>query len=862
MPRAQSEKLLVVRWGLIGTALGALFPLVAVILELHTAHVPFTLAGALHAPVRSPGLYVVATAPLVLGTLFALIGQREFRLRTIAEHLEDLVAERTSELRLYGLVVEAAANAVLVTDGNERILWVNPAYTLLTGYSLEDVQGRSFRDFLSTEHDDAFQADITRRVLAGEVWHGDVADRRKDGTRYVSERTITPVRAPDGRLTHVITILQDATERREAQREAERQRQYFETLFQVSPVAIVLVAADHTVQACNPAFERLFGFVQPEIVGQDLDALIVAPADRDAARRYSDEALGGAHVHVLARRCRRDGKILDVEIRSAPVVVDGVSLGTVALYHDITELVDARQQAEAAAEAKSEFLANMSHELRTPLNGVIGMTALLLDTPLTDEQRTFVETLQTSGATLLTVINDILDFSKIEAGKMTLERRPFVVHECVESALELVAPHAADKGLELAYQVHPDVPTRVLGDVTRLRQVLVNLLGNAVKFTERGEVVITVAHKELGPLLHELQFAVRDTGIGIPKEGINRLFQAFSQVDASTTRKFGGTGLGLSISRSLVELMGGRIWVESEPGRGSTFRFTIRAEVPPQETSQYAEPSRPELRGRTLLIVDDNATNRLILSRQAEGWGLEPHAVADPGEALALLATERRFDAVVLDMQMPGMDGLALARAIRRMPHGASLPLIMLSSLGRRPDEHNEVGFIAQLSKPVRAAQLHQAIVEALSGQVVQTRVRPDKPTFDTDFAKQHPLRVLVAEDNPVNKLVAVAILERLGYHPRIVDNGVQALDALRREPFDVILLDMEMPEMDGPETARQIALAWPPGKRPWIVAMTAHAAEGDRERFLASGMNDYVSKPIRPEELTRALASTPPRTA
>jgi len=858
MTHDADNRSLTIRWGIIGFIVGALFPLSATLVELQIAHAPVTVGNLLGAPVREPVLFIVLTAPFVLALLSALLGHREQRLRAITGHLEKLVEERTSQLRLRGIIVEAAANSILVTDSHQKILWVNAAYSRLTGYPLEELEGRSFLEFVSREHDDQFQADIARRVLSGETWQGEVVDRRKDGSLYTSERTITPVLGDDHQLTHVVTIFQDITARKQAQAEADTQRRYFETLFHGSPVAIVLISTDYLIQTCNPAFERLFGYAQHDIAGKNIDTLIVPAAEQDNAQRYSVDAHDGALVHALSQRIRSDRTLIDVEILSAPVMVAGTQVGTIALYHDISELVHARREAQAAAAVKSEFLATMSHELRTPLNGVIGMTSLLLDTPLNEEQHTFVETLRSSGATLLAVINDILDFSKIDAGKMSLEHAAFTLDECVESALDLLAARAADKGLELAYLVQPDIPNRIMGDVTRVRQVLVNLLGNAVKFTDSGEVVVTVSAEPLGDGAHDLHFAIRDTGIGIPHEQMGRLFRAFSQVDSSTTRKYGGTGLGLSICRSLVQLMGGRIWVESEAGHGSVFHFTIRGEVAQDSPALPPVGVPPALHGRSLLIVDDNATNRLIISRQMAGWGVEPHAFEVPREALASVASGTPYDAAILDMQMPEMDGLTLAREIRKLPTGASMPLIMLTSLGRRPDENDEIGFSAQLNKPVKASQLLDALTSALSGRPHTIRAKAAKPTFDVLFAQRFPLRILIAEDNPVNKKVAMAILQRVGYSPDVVGNGREVLEALRKQEYDVILLDMEMPEMGGEEAARHIAAEWPKARRPHLVALTAHAFEGDRAKYLACGMDDYVSKPIRPEDLMRALAESP----
>ncbi len=635
--------------------------------------------------------------------------------------------------------------------------------------------------------------------------------------------------------------------------------------------AVIVTDAHHRITDLNPQAERLIGRKLSEVKGQS--SLRAAPAFSKLIERFYNLSTGHEELALTIDGAHR---YFDMSISSLPER-RGSPTGRLVVLRDVTErrmamqaMEQARAAAESANEAKSAFLAMMSHEIRTPMNAIIGMTSLLLDTDLTPEQYDYAETVRSSSDALLIIINDILDFSKIEAGKLELEHQPFDLRECLESALDLVAARATEKGLDLAYQLDKLAPPAIYGDVTRLRQILVNLLSNAVKFTEKGEVVlsVTVKHKNEEPELdepmrdelpvYELSFAIRDTGIGISEEGKARLFQSFSQVDASTTRRYGGTGLGLSISKRLAELMGGKMWVESEPGVGSIFHFTILAQEAPARSRPYLDSSQPYLVGKRMLIVDDNATNRSILALQAQSWGILPYAYASGQEALEQVRMGVSFDVAILDMQMPDMDGLMLAEQLRSLQSAQHLPLIMLTSLGRNDVDTHNVQFAAFLHKPIKPSQLYNTLlplfVEQEHTRSVPSSIESSNKQFDTELGRRLPLHILLAEDNTVNQRLALHLLARMGYRADVAGNGLEVLEALQRQSYDVIFMDVQMPEMDGLETTRAIHKDLPPKQRPCIIAMTANAMQGDREECLAAGMDDYLTKPIQVKALHEAL--------
>ena len=640
-----------------------------------------------------------------------------------------------------------------------------------------------------------------------------------------------------------------------------------------------VIDGDGTVRRINQAAARMFGLPADDAVGRP--ALELAKLQLQDLAAFAAELSGAPAVTGFETTLRRDdGSVVPVRVSAAklPSEPDGTRGGLVVVAQDVTEvhrahasLVAAAEAARAANQAKSEFLANMSHEIRTPLNGIIGMTGHLLDTALDRDQREYAGIIRSSGEALLSVINDVLDFSKIEAGMLELEAHPFDVRASMEDALDLVAYRASEKGLELVYDVSEEVPARVVGDAARLRQVLVNLLANAVKFTDSGEVVLSVAPCDPGlvpPHLRRMEACpsglhvrVRDTGIGIAPDALETLFAAFAQADASTTRKYGGTGLGLAIARRLVDAMGGRIWAESEPGHGTTFHVVVPAEA--AEGGRRAAPvdGVEVLRGRGLLVVDDNATNRRILEVQARKWGMAPTVVSSGAEALAAVDRGASFALAILDMQMPEMDGAELARAVRqRRP---DLPLVILSSMHQAPPTGDGL-LAASLHKPVKPSELCRVVVEAVAAHAAPTppdpmprQSAPVAPLSRPDSASG--LRLLVAEDNATNQRVVSLALQRLGYRADVVADGDEVLPALRQaagagRPYELVLMDLRMPRVDGLEAARQVrADAAVP--QPRIVAMTADVTNEKREACFAVGMDGFLGKPLDREALARTLA-------
>jgi PAS domain S-box-containing protein len=663
---------------------------------------------------------------------------------------------------------------------------------------------------------------------------------------------------------------------------AEESRSQLATILESAEDAIIGTTLNGTITTWNRGAEKLYSYSAEEVVGQHVS--ILAPPDHsDGLAEILESARRGENTNSYeAVRVAKDGRRIDASITVFPIKNSAGNIVSVAgITRDITErkgyedeLRQAKTAAEVANRAKSDFLANMSHEIRTPMNGVIGMTGLLLDTNLSPEQREYAETVRVSSENLLTIINDILDFSKIEAGKMELEETDFDLQRVVEETVDLLAEQAHGKGLELVSYMEQGVSTALRGDAGRIRQVLVNLLGNAIKFTEAGELVLRVSLDEDKGEEAVVRFEVKDSGIGMTEEQRSRLFESFSQADASTTRRFGGTGLGLAISKQLVELMGGKIGVESEPGKGSNFWFTTRLEKQSDDV-QSAPSRRADLRNLRVLVVDDNDTNRRIVHEQVISWGMKNGMAEDGPSALERLRSFAEcgepYDLAIVDLDMPEMDGMELAHKIMADPAISSTKLILLTSMGLRgeAEQARRVGFAAYLTKPVRQSKLYDAITTVMGTLLVEEeaerRLAHEASTIVTrhslEEAKSHTrerlaarAHVLVAEDNAVNQKVAVRMLERLGYRADVAANGIEALEALSRIRYAAVLMDVQMPEMDGYEATAEIRRREGDLRHTPVIAMTANALKGDREKALEAGMDDYVPKPVKPKELEAVL--------
>jgi PAS domain S-box-containing protein len=756
------------------------------------------------------------------------------------------------EARFRGLV-EAADDIIFRTDAEGRFTYTNPGAHEALGYSELELRDLSFLDVVRADYREQarrFYEDQREQAIPNSYCEFPMITRTGQEL-WVGQRAQIVNEA--GRFAGLQALARDVTERNLAEKALEREREQLRQIVAHAPVAMAMLDRDGRHIAHSVRWLRYLAVDDPSVVGRMIGE--IWPAMPQRYWQVLGRALAGEVISAPEDALERaDGTRVFLRWTVHPWRdVAGEVGGVVLVVQSIDLLVRARQAALEASRLKSEFVANMSHEMRTPMNGVIGMTRLLLDTPLTADQREYAEIIDQSGRALLDIINDILDFSKIEAGRLELEVADFDLRRAVREVLGSFAEAAQTRGLELLCLIRHDVPSALRGDPGRLRQVLTNLVGNAVKFTEHGEVVLRVTPRERAGEAAVVQFEVRDTGIGIDPALQSRLFESFVQADGSASRRYGGTGLGLAISKRLVTLMGGRIELESTPGQGSTFRVIVPFARQPEALPVAAGPAR--LADRRVLVVDDNATSREILKQQLRHWGMRVSTVESGTRALAELrrfaGTRTAFNVAILDMKMPGMDGLSLARAVKGDPTLEPVRLVLLTSFGQRGQgaEATRIGVSAYLTKPVDETDLHDCLVEVLAG----------RPGRAPHLVTRHSLRearapssatLLVAEDNEVNQKVAARILEKLGYRVEVADNGREALAACERQQYDAVLMDAHMPGMDGYEATRRIREREAGSRRTPIIAMTASAMKGDREKCLEAGMDDYVSKPVTPETL------------
>ncbi|HSD57525.1 MAG TPA: PAS domain S-box protein, partial [Methanotrichaceae archaeon] len=791
-------------------------------------------------------------------------------------------------------VTDGIPDPIFIKDRESRLILANPAMLRVIGKPLEEVISKDDRE----HYDDpavwgAIMANDRRIMKSGQTEViEEVAQTPKGYRTFLS--TKTPYRNGNGEIIGILGVSQDITELKRTEEALRETKDYLENLIEYANAPIIVWDTSFRITRFNHAFERLTGLRAAEALGEPLEILFPEESKEQSlehiGRTLSGERWEAMEIPIL----RVDGSIRTVLWNSASIYdKDGkMVIATIAQGQDITErkqaeealrqardelelrvhertaelqyakedlevvneelrieidehektekeLLRSKEEAEAAVKAKSLFLANMSHELRTPMNAVIGFTGLLLDEPLTPEQKDYLVSIRNSGNALLALISDLLDFSRIERENVEMEDQPFDLRRCAEEALDLVAGEASKKNLDLVYSIDRDMPEAITGDPARLRQVLVNLLGNAVKYTDEGEAVLSVSSKEQDEIL----FEIRDTGIGIPEDKVNILFQPFSRVDESFSSGYEGAGLGLAISKKLVEMMGGKIWVESEAGKGSTFFFTIKTKAVPGKPKAIPTSIQPKLEGKHVLIVDDNKTNRLILGKQLHSWGILPVVEPSSQDALALIKGGAPFDVAILDMMMPEMDGVALAKEIRK--YKKDMPLILLSSASQRGKLEL---FEAVLNKPIKPAQLYKVLSDTLAVQ--QSREEAEIPVVEADHS---PLRILLAEDNVSNQKVTLQMLKKLGYRADAVANGAEAIQALERQHYDLILMDIKMPGLGGIEATRMIRERWPDNGLK-IVAITAYALYGDKEKCLAAGMDDYIGKPVQKEDLAKML--------
>ncbi len=779
---------------------------------------------------------------------------------TQQHEMEEALQHERDRLRT---LIDNLPDIIFIKDAKFRLVMVNQAYIHQFGCSSEEeILGKTDFEFCPPDLAQAYRSDDERVIRDGRtLLNREEPMLAEDGGRIWILTTKVPLRDRSGRITGLVGICRDITRRKQIEEALQASEWMYHSLVDNLPVHVLRKDLKGRITFANQSFCELLDRPLAEIL-QKTDYDLFPEPLADKYRRDDRRVVETGSVFADIEENQSGDQSYYFEVRKTPVHdLSNAIIGTQAIFWDVTErqralkqLAEAKEAAETANRAKSEFLANMSHEIRTPMNAIIGMTGLVLDSSLSYQQRDYLEIVRESAESLMDIINDLLDFSKIESGKVELDCQPFELREWLGDTMKALGVRAYAKGIELAFQVAAAIPQFVVGDGLRLRQVLVNLVGNAIKFTEEGEVVLEVAIAGEDEECLELKFLVRDTGIGINPDHRERIFRAFEQADMSTTRRFGGTGLGLAISSRIVHLMGGQLEVDSTPGDGSTFSFVARFGKPTGEEAHVEAPDITSVIGLRVLIVDDNATNRLIVEEMCRNWEMIPTTAADADSALRMLreaeADGAPFDLLLTDASMPGTDGFALCESVAADAAISSMVVMMLTSLDRDADVSlcADLGVAAYLLKPIKQSELFDAIALAVGADTQAM------PTADPEHTLR-PLRLLLAEDSPANQKLAVGLLSKWGHQVEVANTGREALEAIEKHQFDAVLMDVQMPEMDGLEATREIRIREADsGRHLPIVAMTAHAMKGDRERCFEAGMDGYVAKPIRPEQLAAAL--------
>jgi len=752
---------------------------------------------------------------------------------------------------------ENARVAMVMADTKGRVLRVNKRFLKLFGYATPEILGKSIDKLVVPRKQHRAALSVTKRAAQGKSCFFETVREMKDGTPLNVTVQVFPIRVK-GKQVASFGIYRDLTARKKAEEAVQKETAMLSAMISGMEEGVIFADACGTIVEVNSYFLRLIGKKNKEVLGQNITTLHVPPL-LDSV----DQATLGFQTNPRSKPLTLQKPLagLEVFLRMQPIYRNGTYDGVLLNVIDVTELVKTRQEAQEANRAKGDFLAHMSHEIRTPMNGIIGMTELALETELTREQREFLSMIKESADSLLKIINNVLDFSKIEARKLELEKIEFGLRESVGYTLNALALQADKKGLELAFRIDPQVPNELVGDPGALRQILTNLVNNAVKFTDKGEVIVSIENREKSAKEVVLEVAVRDTGIGIPRDKRRTIFQAFTQADSFMVRTHEGTGLGLAIVSQLVDLLGGTISVESKEGRGSTFRFTARFALSMRPHPRLAAVNQERLAGLKVLVVDDNATNRLILEEMLRNWGMKVETFTGGPEALVRMKeakkADQHFSLALIDANMPEMDGFTLAERIKNDPDLGHALIMMLTSSGRRGDgEHcRQLGISAYLIKPVKQAELLEAIKLTLGAAGAQL----DQPLLITRHTLREQRggsRILLAEDNIINQKVVVHMLEKYGHDVRVVANGRECLDALEREPFDLVFMDIQMPVMTGYEATaliRQQENARGQGRIP-VIAMTAHVLKEERQRCLDVGMDEIITKPIQTRDLLKAI--------